>query len=133
MDRRSAPSGATRGGGESALDVLTLLTMRSIQFLNVVFVQCRNGEPSRPKDIAARFKDCSPQFAAAQLRRLEKAGAAERVGGHWWATEVGIAAMQLHYREDWTEAFTAEDEAKALGHGTSPPKPVWAEAITQDD
>lgn len=104
-------------GSVSGLDLLTKMTTTDMAVLNVVFVLCRNDEPRAPKDVAARFKDGTHQFATARMYRLVKVGAArwESTGGppSCCPTEAGVAAMRFHYRQ-WRDVFTEADERKVL-------------------
>lgn len=96
------------------IDVLIRATTRDMAIANVVFVLRRNGEPCATRDIAARFKDCSPQRMGRFLSQGLERGTVVRDGKQWRVTRECVEAMRVHYRQ-WGDAFTADDERRALG------------------
>jgi hypothetical protein len=96
------------------INVLIRATKRDIGIANVVFVLRRNGEPCATRDIAARFKDCSPQRMGRFLAQGVERGTVERDGNQWRVTRECVEAMRVHYR-GWSDVFTEDDERRARG------------------
>lgn len=95
-------------------DLLCRATKRDMGIANVVFVLRRNGEPCTTRDIAVRFKECSPQRMGRFLSQGAERGTVERDGDQWRVARACVEAMRVHYRR-WSDVFTADDERRALG------------------
>lgn len=96
------------------LDVLTKLTKRSAQFVNVVFALRVHGKPATTVTVADRFTDCSSHFAASVLHEAADAGALiEDDAGEWHVIPEAVAAMRIYFK-GWSDAYSEADEQKGL-------------------
>jgi hypothetical protein len=94
-------------------DLMTKLTKRGLQFVNVVFALREKGEPAATAAVAQRFKDCSLHLAASVLHEAADAGAVTEAEDGWHVTPESVAAMRIGYK-GWSDAYDSEAEQRGL-------------------